>query len=84
MKLNARENPDAAYYGVYLDGVKLDLCFEADDKEGYALVYETDAIGRPKIESWSGSFIEKRLTGKIEFRKTEELKAFEKMSEFRV
>lgn len=48
MRLNAVKDPEARLYQVYLNGKKLQNCFEADDVEGYALCYDYTEDGRIK------------------------------------
>lgn len=66
MKLNAYKDHISAYYEVYLDGVKLDHCFEADEEAGYVLVHEIDENGQTKVEN--GNLVVKRLEGKVGLR----------------
>lgn len=48
----------------YFEGDLLEWCFEADDTEGYAIVYDGD--GEPDF--FADEVPTKRLEGKVEFR----------------
>lgn len=49
---------------VLLDGVELKRVMEADDQQGYATVYDSDAQGQLKLAT--DRVIQKNLRGKVE------------------
>lgn len=56
-------------FDVYLDGERLDKCFEADDEAGYARCYATDDNGQPIVDGSGEDLVTVTKYGKVEFRK---------------
>lgn len=77
------DSPESVHYRVYLDGRELGMCIEADEDEGWAVVWQTDRDGNIRWDAeWStdadGNYLygedAKPLTelvrGRIELRRT--------------
>lgn len=67
MRIIAGETPGYAIYDVYVDGVKLDYCFEADDVLGKAYVNIKNADGSWQTD-YTGNLAYDVIRGKVEFR----------------
>lgn len=63
MRINAKEH--GSMYTVFLDGVELTSCFEADDIEGWAKCYKKDEEGMYLLTEDLQEFITETLTGEI-------------------
>lgn len=61
---------------VYLDGVKVDFCFEADEELGKVYYYDTDKNGN-FYEDHTGKLAYSCKTGKVEIRKKQQKKNIE-------
>jgi len=63
MKVNVNDSPDAWRTIVYLNGIKVDYCIEADDEAGYVLVAKHD--GRRIIADEHGDPVIERVEGVV-------------------
>lgn len=52
---------------VLLDGRPLAHCVEADDGAGWAIVADTDELGRIKVNRQRGEVIERKVFGSVRF-----------------
>lgn len=58
---------EAVWFNVYLDGVKLERCFTADEELGEAWVYKADENG--KLIMAGGEVVKECLRGRVELRR---------------
>jgi hypothetical protein len=72
MRMSVRKDdpgydPNAVLFIPYLDGVKLDNCFTADEEEGKAYCFSLDKEGNQFIDKETNEIAEEILHGNIYF-----------------
>ena len=69
MWLDIKIHKEARFYQPYLNGVKLDDCFAANEEEGWADCYKKNSEGHHFLNDDKIDVVRERVFGKVELKR---------------